>query len=71
MEVPAGFAGLAVAARNAAIQAIGEAIFGFGCQTLGLTAQSPPVAGDFQSPPSYIRIVRSVMDAAAPNPVIT
>jgi hypothetical protein len=71
LELPAGFAAMALAAQNAVIQRLGNLVFDYCCATMGLTSQIPPVAGHYQSPPSHVRIVRTVMDAAAPNPVIS
>ena len=71
VDVPSNLNTLDVATRNRFLEAVAESMFQYACSTLGLTAQSPPIAGDYKSPPSYQGIVRTVMDAAAPNPVIS
>ena len=67
ITVPANF----VANFAADIPGCAALIFQYACTTLGLNSAVAPAAGSFQTPASYTAIVRTVMDAGTPNPVIT
>jgi hypothetical protein len=51
---------------NAELDGMADLIFAASCMTLGLD-QNP----NNHTPPDFVPIVRTVMDAAAPNPVVT
>jgi hypothetical protein len=70
IDVPNDFATNA-AALAGYIAACANFTFQNACTTMGLSSANAPAANSFQTPASYVPIVRSVMDAAAPAPNVT
>jgi hypothetical protein len=66
----ADWAGFTDADKTLWINALGNRLFNHCLETLGLST-SPAGPGGYNSPPSYRHIVRTVMENAAPDPVIT
>jgi len=71
INLPNNFLTLPQATRDAQMATAGGFVFQHACTTLGLSNLAAPAAGSFQTPASYVPIVRTVIDATAPNPVIS
>jgi hypothetical protein len=66
-----GLNAMGMGAKNAEVQSWANRIAGRCLQTMGLVNDpNPATAGSYMSPPSYRRIVQTVMDAGASPPVV-
>jgi hypothetical protein len=54
--------------RDARLNTCRDLVFQYGCETLGLNHLGPPQAGSYQTPASFVSMVRTVMDGTAPSP---
>ncbi len=71
INLPNGYLGVGYANFAADNAAIANLVWQHACTCLGLSSANAPAVGSFQTPASFVNIVRTVMDAGTPNPNIS